>query len=292
MSAEACELVLDAKATIGESPVWSPTQNALFWIDVKGPALYRTCVGNLDTRVWPLPSDIGGYALLDDLSGAVVALRTGIYRLDFSDGALQQVCSAPFDPVCHRFNEADCDAFGRLWIGTMFDPSPGAPCESSKQYLYSFTFEAGLVQHDQPALLHNGFAWRADNREMLIADSFAGRIYAYGFDVERGQLGSQRVFTEIPKALGIPDGAAFDEDGCYWCAIHGGGRLHRYRPDGGLDRIVKVPCQHPTMMAFGGADLRDLYITTATHGKPTAPHEGGLFRLRVDIAGLPRRAHL
>lgn len=287
-----CELLVDAKATIGESPIWSPAQNALFWIDVKGPALYRTSIESLDTKTWPLPSDIGGYALTRDLRGAIVALRTGIFHLDLPGGALRQLCSAPFDPVCHRFNEADCDSCGRLWIGTMFDPSPVSSCESAKQYLYSFTFEDGLIQHDHAALLHNGFAWRADNREMLISDSFEGRIYACDFDAKLGKLGSQRIFAEIPKTLGIPDGGAFDEEGCYWCAIHGGGRLHRYRPDGALDAVIEVPSPHPTMIAFGGADLRDLYITTANHGKPSAPHEGGLFRLRTDIAGLPRRAHM
>lgn len=283
---------MDAKATIGESPAWLPQQNALYWIDVKAPALYRTSVDSFATNGWPLPSDIGGFALTADLNGAVVALRTGVHHLDLRTGSLRQLCAAPFDPVSHRFNEADCDARGRLWIGTMFDPSPAAHCTPAKQYLYSFTFEDGLVRHDDTALLHNGFAWSADGDEFFIAHSREGRIYACGFDIENGRIGPRRVFAEIPHGLGIPDGGAFDAEGCYWCAIHEGGRLHRYRPDGMLDTVVEVPSRHPTMIAFGGADLRDLYITTATHGKPGEPHEGGLFRLRVDVAGLPRRAQL
>jgi sugar lactone lactonase YvrE len=289
-----CELtlVVDAKARIGESPVWSQTERVLYWIDVKAPALHRTDIANRQTTSWHLPSDVGGYALQSDGGGAILALRTGIFLIEFSSGNLTKLCDPPFDPSRRRFNESACDPNGRLWLGTMFDPEPGVPSDPSKGALYSFTIEGGLIKQMDSALLHNGFAWNGNGSEFFVAHSYEGKIYRYEFDLDRGQIGTRHVFAEIPRELGIPDGGAFDADGFYWSAIHGGGRLHRYTPTGELDRIVELPFAHPTMIAFGGADLRDAYLTSATHGKPCAAHEGGVFRLQLGVAGLLRRARL
>lgn len=283
------ELLVDAQATIGESPVWVSQDSALFWIDVKAPALHRTELPSRATQSWHLPADIGGYALTADRNGAVVALRSGIFGLHFADGGLRQLCAPPFDPQIHRFNEGDCDPSGRLWLGTMFDPQIDA--DPSEQNLYSFTLGGGLVKHDVLALLHNGFAW-SEEAEFLFAHSRKGRIYACAFDLVRGELGRKRLFAEVPQRDGIPDGGAFDEQGYYWSAIHRGGRLHRYAPDGSLDSVIRLPIDNPTMMAFCGPDLSDLCITSATHGKPDKPHEGGLFIMRPGVRGLKRRHFL
>lgn len=284
------ELVVDARAVIGESPLWSKDHDALYWIDVKAPALYRTIVATLETTSWPLPAEIGGYALT--AGGAILGLRSGVFALDTVSGELSKLCDQPFDPRTHRFNEGDCDPSGRLWLGTMFDPNPDTDFAPSKEHLYSFTTGGGLVEHNNLSLLHNGFAWSRDGTEFFLAHSREGRIYACQLDLAQGKLGGKRAFAEIPKELGIPDGGAFDEEGCYWSAIHRGGCLHRYAPDGRLDKIVELPIQNPTMMAFGGPDLRDLFITSANHGKPGKPHEGGIFRLRTEVAGLARPTHV
>jgi sugar lactone lactonase YvrE len=286
------EFLVDARATIGESPLWVAEEEALYWIDVKAPALYRTSIESRRTISWQLPSDIGGYALKPNAAGAVLGLRTGIFALEFGSGVLSKLCDPPFDPRLHRFNEGDCDTSGRLWLGTMFDPEPGVRSEPIKGDLYSFTIAGGLMRQNNFALLHNGFAWSSDSSEFFIAHSYEQRIYACKFDVERGEIGRKRVFAEIPKELGIPDGGALDADGFYWSAIHGGGRLHRYASDGHLDRVVQLPFKYPTMVAFGGVSLRDLYITSATHGKSGNPFDGGLFRLQPGVAGLTRRTHV
>ncbi len=289
MPSSAFELVVDAKAVIGESPLWCEEQGALYWIDVKAPALYCTDVATLETTSWQLPSDVGGYALKSGAGGAFLGLRTGIFTLELATGELSKICDAPFNPLTHRFNEGDCDPLGRLWLGTMFDPQAHAHSPPVSGNLYSFASDAGLVAHENLSLLHNGFAWDRNGGEFLLAHSRDHRIYAYEFNVERGELGRKRVFAEIPNDLGAPDGGAFDEQGFYWSAIHGGGCLHRYAPDGRLDRVLELPVQNPTMMAFCGPELRDLYFTSATHGKPGKPYEGGIFRVCMDVAGLRRR---
>lgn len=292
MQSEAIELVLDAHAEIGESPTWSATEQVLYWIDVKAPALYRYDPSGAATRSWPLPAEIGGFALYEGRPAALLALRSGLFRLDLLSDELTQLTDPPFNPEVHRFNEGECDAKGRFWVGTMFEPKIAAN-EPEPGPLFCYTGDAGLVAQPDRSLTPNGFAWSIDSRAMFITYSKQHRIYQFDFDIEDGQLGERRIFAEIPEGLGIPDGSAIDADGCYWSAIHGGSRLIRFTPDGRIDREVKLPVSQPTMCAFGGPDLDVLYVTSAASGlgllsKITEPRAGALFCFRPGVSGVPR----
>lgn len=278
------ELIVDAHAIVGECPVWDEQRNALYWIDVKAPALYRTEVDRRATVAWRLPSDVGGFALTEDGGSTIVGLRSGIFRLDLTSNALGKLADPPFDPRTHRFNEVDCDAAGRLWLGVMFEPEPDTQAEPKPGAIYSFTHSTGLIAHCDYALTPNGFAWSRDNRTVYIAHSKEGRIEAVAFDLERGRLGKKHRFATIEKNLGAPDGGAVDAEGFYWSAIHGASRLRRYSPDGQVDREVFLPIKNPTMLSFGGNNLADVYVTSASHGRLAKP-EGNLFRLNSGARG-------
>ena len=285
------EVVLDAKAAIGESPTWSPTEAVLYWIDVKAPALHRYDPATRRQRRWAVTSDIGAFALAADLAGALVALRTGLWHLDFTTGSLELLASAPFDPSMHRFNEGGCDPSGRFWVGVMFDPvDPESPPRPAA--LHSYTHAEGLRPEPDAAQLHNGMAWSADGDGMFLAHSEHREIHR--FDLLAGCLGRRRRFAVIPDGRGIPDGAAVDTGGGYWCALHGGGRLRRFNADGTLDRDILLPVSQPTMCAFAGAALDELYITSATDKLTPEqlrrePHAGALLRLRPGERGIARR---
>lgn len=279
------DLFVDARAVVGECPVWDGQTNSLYWIDVKAPALYRTDAMTAATVRWPLPSDVGGFALTAEGGSAIVALRSGLFSLDLISSALSKLADPPFDPRTHRFNEVDCDPAGRLWLGVMFEPEPGVHALPQPGAIHSYTFAGGLVAHCEYALTPNGFAWSLNGRTLYLARSKERRIESVDFDPQVGTLGRKRAFVTIPASIGVPDGGAVDAEGFYWSAIHGGSCLHRYAPDGQLDRAVHLPVKNPTMMAFGGNDLRELYVTSARHkGAPTA-REGGIFRLRSPVQG-------
>ncbi|WP_298253484.1 SMP-30/gluconolactonase/LRE family protein [Bradyrhizobium sp.] len=283
------ELVLDAHAIIGESPTWSPVERVLYWIDVKEPALHRYDPESGACRHWTVTSDLGAFALMEE-NAALVALRYGIHRLDLATGALDLLAPPPFDPTLFRFNEGICDRTGRFWVGVMFDPIAGSP-PPQRASLHSFTLQHGFIRQDDDAELHNGMAWSADEQRLFLSHSNAGVIHVFRFDPASGTLGP--TFAHIPAGLGLPDGAAIDAEGCYWCAVHGGARLHRYRPDGQLDREIPLPVSKPTMCAFAGNDLDSLYVTSASDGMNsdqlcTEPHAGALFRLGVSVKGIAR----
>jgi sugar lactone lactonase YvrE len=284
------KLLLDARATIAESLLWEPGAGVLFWVDISGPALFRLDPASLESRRWELPAEVGAFALLDDRS-VLVALRTGLHVLSRATGALELLAPPPFDPQRFRFNEGACDAAGRFWVGQMFDPLPGVKAEPEPGPLGVWTEATGLVPQPDTARCHNGMGWSPDGRTFYLSHSQEQTIFAFPFEAETGRLGGRRVFARIDK--GIPDGAAVDEEGAYWCAIHGGGALHRYAPDGTLLQSVPLPVSQPTMCAFGGPDLRTLFISSASDHLDAEQHRreplaGGLFRLTPGVRGLPR----
>lgn len=154
------EIVLNAHATIGASPTWVAEEEALYWIDVKAPALHRYLPANAATRTWVLTSDVGAFALMKD-GGALVALREGLCRLDLDAGTLDRLAPPPFDPALFRFNEGACDTKGRFWVSVMFDPLEGSPPKRCGN-LHSFTLGGSLRLEPDAAELHNGMAWSAD----------------------------------------------------------------------------------------------------------------------------------
>lgn len=285
------ELVLDAQAIIGESPLWVPPEQALYWADIKAPALHWFHPGTGATKRWRLTADIGGYAL-DGNGRALVALRSGLNWLDLSTGGLVQIAASPFDTALIRFNEAACDSHGRFWVGTMTDPPPGVEADLTG-LLHSFTTAGGLVPHADFAFITNGMAWNSNETSFYISHSLKKLIYRYPYDVSTGGLGEPEVFARFLDTPGIPDGAAVDIAGNYWCANHGGGCLHRYSPSGKLDEIIQLPVSQPTMCCFAGPNLEVLYITSAreklsAEALQQEPNAGGLFKLTPAIPGQPR----
>ena len=217
------ELAIDCRATIGELPTWFAPQQALYWIDVKAPALYRLGPEGAQTQ-WRFDADIGAFALLEAGEGALVALRSGLFQLDFVSGGTRLLASPPFDPRHFRFNEGVCDDEGRFWVGVMFDPLPGVAAKPAKKGpLHRFTLREGLVSGGDRSDLHNGFAISAGEEAFFLSHSHDRAILRAPYDRVRGRMGQARPFAEIGVPGHVPDGAAMDEEGCYWCAIHGGG---------------------------------------------------------------------
>ena len=240
-----------------------------------------------------MPSDIGGFALDRQRARALVALRHGLAWLDLESGGLVQVTPPPFDPALHRFNESACDSRGRFWIGTMFDPLDPEEKEQRAAGLFTYTTTEGLRRAPDEALLHNGMAWSPDERLFYLAHSYRHVVHVFDYDNDEGRLTNRRTFVDMPPDLDVPDGAAMDTEGGYWCAIHGGSRVRRYNPDGVLDHEIMLPVSQPTMCAFGGPRLETLYITSAAEGLGVdalqkEPLAGGIFRFQPGIAGIPR----
>jgi sugar lactone lactonase YvrE len=285
------ELVLDCRAIIGESLLWVPEEGRLYWADIKAPSLHALHLDSGETAQWRVSAALGGFAL-DGAGRALVALRSGLHWLNLDDGAQELIMRAPFDPALIRFNESACDSAGRFWIGSMTDPAPGVQTKRTGA-LYCYTSRDGLRAYPDFAYITNGMAWNQDESVFFLSHSEERVIYKYPYDASRGMLGQRQTFANPQAGPGVPDGAAIDEAGHYWCAMHGAGCLYCYSPEGELAEIVDLPVSQPTKCCFAGEHLEYLYISSARDGLDSKalrrePHAGALFRMKPERPGLRR----
>lgn len=294
MSTENCQPILATRMLLGECPIWHPQESALYWIDIDGCAVHRFHPKTEAHRHWPMPSEPGCIAIHAD-GGLLVAMRSGLALLDTENGQLTHIADAPYDPATTRFNDGRCDAAGRLWVGTIYEPR-----DRPDAALFCIEHDA-LSDSGKRATVSNGIAFSPDNRTLYHSDTTSHQIRAYPFDLAAALLGDARIVKQFSTDKnnhygGRPDGATVDSEGAYWCAMYEGGRLLRLSPEGEILREVMLPVRCPTMMAFGDDDLRTLYITTVSHKRPAAeleqyPLSGCVLRLRVDVPGLPEHLY-
>jgi L-arabinonolactonase len=278
--------VLDARARLGEGPVWDARERVLYWVDIRAPALHRFDPATGATHTWPMPEAIGA-AALREAGGALVALRSGLHRLDLETGALDLLCAPEPDRPDNRLNDGRCDRRGRFWVGSMNDRSR-VPTGA----LYRADVDGRCHRMLGGITVPNSLAWSPDGAVMYFADTPTRTIWAFDFDPEAGVPSRRRVFATVPDGAGYPDGATVDADGFLWSAHWDGWQVTRYAPDGRPDRIVSLPVQRPTSCAFGGEGLDVLYVTSAATGLTPAelargPLAGGLFALETGVRGLP-----
>lgn len=280
---------------VGESPLWHPREQCLYWVDIPGRLLNRFDPATGAQRQWPLDAEPGCCAPMDD-AGMLLAMRDGLWRFDTRSATRAPLTTPPpYDPAHERFNDGKCDPQGRLWVGTIWEPRNGP-----RAALYRFAGGA-LDRIAGNVTVSNGLAWSPDGATMYWSDTSAHTVKAFDFDCAGGTPSRPRVFARWPRkradqALstygGRPDGAAVDAEGCYWVAMFEGQRVLRLSPAGDVLREVVLPARCPTMPCFGGADLKTVYVTTARENRAAAelvatPLAGCVFAFDVDVPGLP-----
>jgi len=253
------EAISDLRCNLGEGPVWSDRDNALYWVDIRRPAIHCQRFATDTLQTWTMPDLISSLAVRES-GGLLVALRSALSTFDSVTCEIIPLAAPEKDRPTQRFNDGKCDRAGRFWVGTMNDKVRGDPSGA----LYRLDAQHRCTKWDEAIGTPNSLAWSPDDRTMYFADSFLGLIYAYDFDREAGTISNRRVHIDLSDGPGVPDGSTVDADGFLWNAQYGAGRLNRYAPDGRLERSVALPVSQPTSCAFGGPDLSILFVTSAS----------------------------
>jgi L-arabinonolactonase len=272
----------DTLDMLGEGPVWCGREQALYWVDIRAPAVRRLADGVVTT--WEMPEQVGSLALREK-GGILVALKSGPAVFDPDTGAVTKVADAPGHHDGLRFNDGKCDRQGRFWVGTM--RAGDAPAEG---FLYRLD-DRGCVKVLDGIGIPNSLCWSPDGRTMYFSDSPKRVIWAFPYDPVTGEIGERRVFARFDAPM-VADGGTVDAEGYLWSANYGGWRVTRLAPDGRVDRVIAVPASNITSCAFGGADLGTLFITSAwqnlsDEARGRQPAAGGLFAIDVGVKGLP-----
>ncbi len=279
--------VLDARAELGECPVWCAGEGRLYWADLDGRTINRFDPATGRNEVFRIADQIGSFALRR-AGGLVVALRSGFHLYDPATERLDPIADPESHKPLNRFNDGRCDPAGRFWAGTMRDPQDPALREGA---LYRLDVDRRVTRMIEGIGTSNGLAFSPDGRTMYFADTNPNvqTIWAFDFDVATGAIANRRVFATTRDLPGRPDGACVDEEGCYWSANVYGWQVVRYAPDGRVIQAIKVPVEKPSMVAFGGTNLDVLYITSirVLTTAPGQPQAGSLFACQPGVRGLP-----
>ena len=280
------DCVLDAKAELGEGPVWDPDAGCLYFVDIERGVVHRYNPATTTSRSFQVGTMVGA-AALTTAGDLVLAVRDGFARLDLDSGQVRAIADVEADRPDRRMNDGKCDPAGRFWAGTMaLDKRPGAGA------LYRLDPDGRVHRMVDGVSISNGLDWSNDGRLMYYIDTPTRSIDVFDFDVATGAIANRRSLTRIEPGAGWPDGLTLDTDGYIWVALWSGAAVRRYAPDGTLDRSVAIPVMYPTSCAFGGPDLGDLYITSAATAltpdeRVKEPLAGGLFRCRPGVQGRP-----
>jgi sugar lactone lactonase YvrE len=282
------ELILDARASCGEGPIWA--NDRLYWIDITDGAVHvydprsgensSTYTGEMVGTVVPRTS-----------GGVAVAAQQGFCALDLGTGELTVLNDPEADNPKTRFNDGKCDPAGRFWAGA-------CPVDEESPIGTLYRLDADLTAHAQVSglTIPNGIVWSLDNTTMYYIDTPTYRVDAFDYDPATGEVANRRTACEIPESMGWPDGMSIDAKGHIWIGMWGGHGVTHWNPETGeyLGKI-EVPAAQVTACAFGGPNLEDLYITSARRGRSapelkSEPNAGGLFKANVGVQGIPAHA--
>lgn len=283
-------LIADAKNSLGEGPVFVARENALRWVDILGRRWHRFNLGGGELTAIDLAEGLTAFAPRQN-GGFVGTFESGFATFDDRCENVAWIARPELTLPANRFNDGGTDPRGRFLAGSMNKEGSG-----STGSLYVLDPAIGLRKVKSEIGISNSIAFSPDGTVLYFADTAANDLGAYAYDAAAGTIGARLPFGNSSTVKGYPDGSAVDRDGYLWNARWDGWCITRFAPDGTLDRIIDLPVQRPTCCAFGGSELKTLYITTAIgdltevalRGQPWA---GGLLAIDVDVPGLPRASY-
>lgn len=276
-------LVWPVAAMLGEGPAWFADDGCLRFVDIKGGRLhsFHPATGRQESV------DVGGqpsFVVPADDGRLVIGNGHDIIAMS-RDGSRRALLATLPMPISNRTNDATVDDRGRLWLGTMDDQE-----QQPTGALWCF---ASRAVHDfgEAAVVTNGPAISRDGATLYFVDSGNRAIWRHSITDGPGIVG-RTLFLQLGEDDGYPDGIVLDAEGCLWVALWDGWCVRRYAPDGQLLLQVDLPCARVTKIAFGGANLRTAYVTTARIGLDdialaSQPLAGGLFAFDAPVSGSP-----
>lgn len=281
----ALENVLGARARLGEGTVWDSDRQLLYWVDIYNHRVHQFEPATGTDVVFEVGAEVTCVAL-EGFDRLMIGLRDRIAFLDIPTGQVIDLVAIEFEHAKMRLNDGKCDPAGRFWVGAMSE------AEQPIASLYRFDPDGRLHTMETGLTISNGLGWSPDHTLFYLTDTPAQKIYVYDYAVATGEIRNRRVHVDLTGESFFPDGLAIDAEGYIWSAMWNGWCVIRFDPTGREVLRVPMPVPCPTCCAFGGSDLTQLYITTASVGLSqseiqTAFYSGDVFCLKTEVVGLP-----
>ncbi|KKB78057.1 hypothetical protein VW35_13190 [Devosia soli] len=281
---ETARLLIDSKSELGEGPFWHAARQQLFWFDINEQSLFAANAEGEIEDSWLFNETVTAAAIVDE-HNLVLATENGLIEFDLNVGGINRLIDIERDNEANRSNDCRVHPSGAFWIGTMVKEE--GPKEGSVYH-----YRAGqLTKIIENVAIPNAICFSPDGRMAYFTDTPTKKILKCALDPETGlPAGEWELFADVSEGRGYPDGAVVDSEGYLWNAKWGGSCVVRHALDGSIDRIIEVPVSQVTCPAFGGKDLKTLFITTAAKtlsAEQLAEEEvaGGVFAIDLDVAG-------
>jgi sugar lactone lactonase YvrE len=279
--------LLKWNATVGECATWDEQQQNLYWVDIPEKKVHCFDPQTNQNKTFAMPGVVPCLALRSK-GGLLVTLKNEFAFFDPDSGELQRIASVEENLPHHRINDGKCDSQGRFWAGTM----NSVDLNRADAGLYMLDEKKVPIKKQDDVICGNGLGWSPDSRTFYFTESFRYSVFAFDFEASTGEISNRRLFAEIKEGEVFPDGLTVDSEGFVWICVYGSSQIRRYDPKGRLERTLHLPVPKPTSCAFGGEDLKTLFVTTAREKMSAsqlnaAPLSGSLFAVETDIRGLP-----
>jgi len=268
-------------AELGEGPIWSARDNAIYFVDIKAPKLHRYSLENGARQSWDMPERIGWAIERKDGDGFMAGFKSGFARLWLDPFKIEIFARPEEDRPGNRRNDAKVDSAGRIWAGSMDD----AIIETSGA-LYRLDPDLSWRRMDDGYKICNGPTFCRGGKTLYHTDTAIGTIFAFDLSPE-GEISNKRVFLKFEPGWGKPDGMTTDAENHIWVAHWGGSRVSRFTPEGEFDRAIALPASQITSCVFAGPNLDRMFVTSAGGGV-NEEFGGALFEVDPGVRGAPQ----
>ncbi len=277
------KLLLDSHAVLGEGAIWNHSENKYYWVDIEQGILHSYHPADCKQEHFEL-GHRAGTVVPEEPGTVIVALENGIHRFDPVTGELTFLLNPESDLEDMRYNDGKCDPSGRFWVGSMAVRGE----RKNRASLYRMDNDTTITRVLENITVSNGICWSADETKMYYTDSPTKEIWQFDYDRNTGNISNKKVVIKTGDGMGVPDGMAIDSEGMLWVAHYGGSGVYCWNPrTGQLLRKIHVPARNVTSCAFGGKDLKSLFITTAggSGDKSDNSPDGNVFVARPGVIG-------